>query len=162
MSYVRHSAVDVVSGATQLISSIPNTNDILATVRGSIVSGGGSDLHKLRPNSDGGANYGGVIHYVNSAAQEGYQGSGNDGLLFSRAGVGNDHNVTMRLVKVGNYWTASVFASQRAQSGGTSEVGNGVVWWNGAGIALTTLLFKWDYTTGAARFTGRVEVWYQE
>lgn len=162
MSYKRHTALDLASAASQVVSAIPTTEELILTIRGEVNSGGASDVFRVRPNSDSGANYGGASHYVNNTPSEGSVAGITDGLNIGRGGSGGYHQVTMRLTKRANLWFGAVHFAERNTANSNGEAGYGFTWWNSAGAALSTLQFRWDVTTAAARFTGRVEVWYQD
>ena len=162
MSYARHTALDLSLAASQVVSSIPASDELLILTYGTVTSGGASDLHMLRPNSDSGANYSNIALYENTQSQQGVQAGLTSGLFLSRGGNGSDVQSTHRLTKRGNHW--SMAGQQIGKGSGvvTGEVGMSYGAWNGGGVAIATLQFRWDVTTAAARFTGRVEVWYRD
>lgn len=161
MSYARHTALDLTNAASQVVSAIPTTDELLVLMRGTQTNGVG-DNYRLRPNSDSGANYGGAGHFASSSPSSGTITHPTNGFFFGLGIAGARVQTTMRLVKVGDYWLSKGQTMEFRSSSGFAQVVSFAGRWNSAGVALSSLQFRWDVDGGTVVFTGRIEVWYQE
>lgn len=161
MSYLRHSKIDLTNAASQVVNAIPSTEELVILLRGSGTLGALGDAIAIRPNSDSGANYSTHYHFASSSAGH-FVGS--DASTFIWLGQGMDTsflNCSARIVRTGNHWTSRASLARSSAGAGIRVLADFVSVWNSGGVSISTLQFRFDVSTAAARFTGRLEVWYQ-
>lgn len=161
MSYARHAAVDLAVATGQVISSVPTTEDMIFTLRGRTTLGSVGSVLALRPNSDGGANY--INRYWQATGGASATGPNINavGLIIGQDTDAADHLSTYRIVKVGNFWHCYGTHWNLRDNGNTSAITHYGTRWASGGVALSSLQFRCDIQNAASRFTGRVELWYQ-
>lgn len=162
MAYSQHASVPISLEASRVISAIPTTEELLILMRGTHTLGGDNDGAWLRPNSDGtAANYGGAFIAGTDTGNPTGGGHTANGFFLSQGGNGHIHVATYRIAKVGDNWISAGHSGVRKLSTGADSQFINTSTWLGGGVAISTLQFRWDINTAAARFTGHVEVWYR-
>lgn len=163
MSFKRHTALDLTAVATQLISSIPTTDDLLLTLRGATTLGAVDHDWIARLNNDSGNNYHNAgMCSINGAAPVGMADT-IERLRVGRHTDAADHTGVFRISKVGTKWVMAGTSGIRRTTAAVNWIITSMGWWDSAGVALSSLMLRWDNGgAGSGKFTGRVELWYQD